>query len=427
MLTLTGLGPSHVATAQGAIMASTSNTTPDLSRGRPYLAIPGPSVMPDRVLNAMHRGAPNIYAGALPDMVAAMWPDLRAVACTSQHVAAYIANGHAVWEAANANLFSRGDRALVLATGRFGLSWAESAKAMGIDVEVMDFGKSSPIDMSRVEDRLRADGEGRIKAVLTTHVDTASSIRTDVPALRAAMDAAGHGALLAVDCIASLGCDEYRMDDWGVDVTVAASQKGLMTPPGMGFVWFSERARQRCEGSDLRTPYWAWGPRAEPSEFWQYWDGTAPTHHLFGLREALTMILHEEGLENIWARHDVLARAVWAAFDAWGAGNPRIGLNVADPAHRSRAVTAARLGAPDATRLRDWTERQAGVTLGIGLGMAAPDDPAWHGFLRVAHMGHVNAHMTLGALAAMEAGMIALDIPHGSGALRAAAEVIGRA
>ncbi len=405
-------------------MTQSNTPRPDLSQGRPYLAIPGPSVMPDRVLSAMHRPAPNIYAGALPDMVAAMWPDLRAVAGTAQHVAAYIGNGHAVWEAANANMFSRGDHALVLATGRFGLSWAHSAEAMGVQVEVMDFGKSSPVDMARVEARLRDDRAGRIKAVLTTHVDTASSIRTDVPGLRAAMDAARHPALLAVDCIASLACDEYHMDAWGVDVTVAGSQKGLMTPPGMGFVWFSEKARQVCETSDLRTPYWDWRTRAEPSEFWQYWDGTAPTHHLFGLREALTMLLHEEGLENVWARHEVLARSVWAAFDAWGQGHPHIGLNVADPAHRSRAVTAARFGAPDATRLRTWTETQAGVTLGIGLGMAAPSDPEWHGYLRVAHMGHVNAHMTLGALAVMEAGLLALDIPHGPGALDAATRVI---
>ncbi|PJF08175.1 alanine--glyoxylate aminotransferase family protein [Pseudorhodobacter sp. MZDSW-24AT] len=404
-------------------LSSLPNARPDLSRGRPYLAIPGPSVMPDRVLNAMHRAAPNIYAGALPEMVAALWPDLRAVAGTAQHVAAYIGNGHAAWEAANANLFSRGDRALVLSTGRFGLGWAESARAMGVEVEVMDFGTSAPVDMAQVEARLRQDREGRIKAVLTTHVDTSSSVRTDIPALRAVLDAVAHPALLCVDCIASLGCDEYHMDAWGVDLTVAASQKGLMTPPGMSFVWFSDKARAAGAEADLRTPYWDWRKRAAPEEFWQYWAGTAPTHHLFGLREALSM-LREEGMANVWARHEVLARAVWAAFDAWAVGNARIGLNVADPAHRSRAVTAARLGAPDATRLRDWTETQAGVTLGIGLGMALPSDPAWHGFLRVAHMGHVNAHMTLGALGVMQAGLIALDIPHGPGALEAAARVI---
>ena len=135
-------------------------------------------------------------------------------------------------------------------------------------------------------------------------------------------------------------------------------------------------------------------------------------------------MLEEEGLENTWARHRVLANTVWAAFDAWSLGNPKIALNVANPTDRGCSVTSARVGAPDATRLREWCEAQAGVTLGIGLGMATPDDPAWHGFLRVAHMGHVNAHMTLGALAVMEAGMVALDIPHGAGALAAAAKAV---
>lgn len=396
-----------------------------LAHGRPYLAIPGPSVIPDRVLRAMHRGSPNIYEGPLIEMVAGLIPDLRTVAGTTGHVAIYIGNGHAAWEAANANLFSRGEKALVLAVGQFGLSWANAARAMGIEVEVLDFGKSSPAEMGRVEAALRADAGHRIKAVLTTHVDTASTVKTDIPALRAAMDAARHPALLAVDCIASLGCDEFRMDDWGVDVMVGACQKGLMTPPGLAFVWFSEAARQRCGTGDLVTPYWAWGPRAEPEEFYQYWDGTAPTSHLYGLREALDMI-REEGLPQVWNRHRRLAGAVWAAFDAWSVGNPAIAMNVADPACRGWSVTAARFGAPHATRLRTWCETRAGVTLGIGLGMAPATDPAYHGFLRVAHMGHVNAHMTLGALAVMEAGLTALDIPHGAGALDAAARMVAK-
>ncbi len=393
-----------------------------LANGRPYLAIPGPSVMPDRVLAAMHRASPNIYEGELPDMVAGMWPDLKALAGTAGHLAAYIGNGHAGWEAANCNLFSRGDRALVLATGNFGLGWARAAQAIGVEAEVLDFGRSVPADPGRVEAALRADRERRIRAVLLTQVDTATSVKNDVAAIRAALDAAGHPALLAVDCIASLGCDEYRMDDWGADVTVAASQKGLMTPPGMAFMWFSEKARAACLGSDLRTPYWDWGQRSAPEEFWQYWYGTAPTHHLYGLREALDMIA-EEGLAAVWARHAVLARAVWAAADAWGQGNGRIGLNVADARARGHSVTSVRMGAPDATRLRQWCEHQAGVTLGIGLGMGTPEDPGSDGWLRVAHMGHVNAHMTLGALAVMEAGMCALGIAHGPGAVEAAARV----
>lgn len=395
-----------------------------LANGQPYLAIPGPSVIPDRVQRAMHRGSPNIYEGPLLDLVESLWPDLRAVAGTAGHVAAWIGNGHAGWEAATSNLFSRGEKALVLACGQFGHSWANHARELGVEVELIDFGKQTAADPGQLEAALRADHRGKIKAVLTTHVDTATTVRNDIPALRRAIDAAGHPALFAVDCIASMGCDEYRMDDWGVDVTVAASQKGLMTPPGLAFVWFSEAARARCGQGDLASPYWRWGPRSSGAEFWQLWDGTAPTAHLYGLREALDMLLREEGMAVAWHRHEVLAGAVWAAFDAWGRGNPQIAMNVARPDWRGRSVTAARFGAPHATRLREWCEHRAGVTLGIGLGMAAPDDPAYHGFLRVAHMGHVNAHMTLGALAVMDAGLKALDLPHGPGALEAAAQVV---
>jgi alanine-glyoxylate transaminase / serine-glyoxylate transaminase / serine-pyruvate transaminase len=397
-----------------------------LANGRSYLAIPGPSVMPDRVLRAMHRAAPNIYEGEILDIAAAVARDLKRAALTDGHVAIYIANGHGGWEAANSNLFSRGDKALVAITGRFGLGWALSAEAMGIEVEKLDFGRRSPADPGRIEAALRADKDHRIRAVLVTHIDTATTVRNDIPAIRAAIDAAGHPALLAVDAIASLGCDPLRMDDWGVDVLVAASQKGLMTPPGLAFVWFSERARQATQKADLRTPYWDWRPRAAPAELWQYFWGTAPTHHLFGLAEALKMLVHEEGLEAAWARHAALARSVWAAFEAWGQGGD-IALNVADVAHRGHSVTAARIGGGGAGRLRAWCEAEAGVTLGIGLGMAEASEPTYGDFLRVAHMGHVNAHMTLGALAVMEAGMTALSIPHGRGALDAATAVVAAA
>lgn len=380
--------------------------------GRPYLAIPGPSVIPDRVLAAMYRPSPNIYEGELIDMVAALWPDLKALAGTTGNLAAYIANGHGAWEAANSNLFSRGDRALVLATGTFGHGWANSAQGLGVAVELLDFGRSVAPDLGRLEQALRRD-KG-VKAVLVTHVDTASTVKADIAAIRGVLDALGHDALLAVDCVASMGCDPFAMDALGVDVAVAASQKGMMTPPGMGFVWFSDRAAQRCAFADLRTPYWNWGPRARPKEFWEYWYGTAPTHHLFALREALTMLLHEEGLPQAWARHEMLARAVWAAVEGWSRGNPAIRLNVADPTSRGHAVTSIKFAPPDAQRLRRWCEAR-GVTLGIGLGMASPEDPEASGALRLAHMGHVNPHMTLGALAVMETGLQALGIAHGPG------------
>ena len=395
-----------------------------LAHGRPYLAIPGPSVMPEEVLRAMHRAAPNIYEGDLVAMTDSLIPDLRRVARTEHAATFYIGNGHAAWEAALANVVTPGDRVLVPATGRFGHGWGDMATGLGCDVQVIDFGKRAPFDLGRIEDALRADREHRIKAVLASHVDTSSSVLNDIAGLRAALDAAGHPALLMADCIASLGCDRFEMDAWGVDVMVAASQKGLMVPPGLGFVFFGPRAAEARARMERVSRYWDWVPRANPEYFFQYSGGTAPTHHLFGLRAALDMI-HAEGIEAIWARHDVLARAIWAACEVWGQGGP-LELNIADAAHRSRAVTALRIGAPHGTSLRKWTEHQAGVTLGIGLGMAEPGDPAWHGFFRIGHMGHVNAHMVMGALGAIQAGFMALEIPHGSGALEAAAAVMAR-
>jgi alanine-glyoxylate transaminase/serine-glyoxylate transaminase/serine-pyruvate transaminase len=382
--------------------------------------------MPDRVLAAMHRAAPNIYEGQIVEDTARVLADLRRVALSSSHVAIYIGNGHAAWEALNTNLFSKGDKVLVLATGRFGMNWARGLQGFGVDVEILDFGFRRAADPAELEARLREDTTHEIKAVLVCQTDTASGIRSDIAALRGAIDAAGHPALFGVDCMASLACDEFRFDDWGVDVMVAGSQKGLMTPPGLSFVWFNDKAHAAGAEAGLRTPYWDWTPRVFPTEHWQHYNGTAPTHHLFGLSEALKMILDEEGLPTVWARHAALARATHAAFEHWGQGND-IALNAVDPAIRAHSVTAARIGGGGAGRLRRWCEDQAGVTLGIGLGMAEPNTPEYGNFLRVAHMGHVNAHMTLGVLAVMEAGMIALNIPHAAGGVTAAAQAVAAA
>lgn len=401
------------------------NTRVSLGAGRHLLAIPGPSVMPERVLQAMHRSAPNIYTGELIEITEGMIPDLKAVARTKGDVAIYVCNGHGAWEAALSNVLAPGDRALIAATGSFGHGWAEVAARLGAECDLMDFGKAGTWDIDRVAEAIRADRSHTIKAVLCTHVDTSTSVRNDVAALRAVLDDHSHPALLMVDCIASIGCERFEMDTWGVDVAVSASQKGLMVPPGLGFVWFNERADAARSRLTSVSPYWDWRPRVKPDGFYQYFNGTAPTHHIYGLREALTMLLHEEGLEAAWARHQRLAEAIWAAMEAWTKTGPTK-LIIADRALRSHAVTAGWLGAPDGTRLRDYLSEQLGVTLGIGLGMTADNDPDWHGFFRIGHMGHVNAHMVLGTLAAIEAGMEALDIPHGAGALSAAARVCAR-
>ncbi|MBC7133325.1 MAG: aminotransferase class V-fold PLP-dependent enzyme [Roseovarius sp.] len=393
-----------------------------LASGRAYLAIPGPSVMPEEVLRAMHRAAPNIYEGELIEMTAGLIPDLRAVARTKGRVAIYICNGHGTWEAALANTLAPGARVLVPATGRFGHGWADVAQGRGLSVEMLDFGKRAAFDLARVEAALRADTRHEIGAVLATHVDTSTSVRNDIKGLREVLDATGHPALLMADCIASLACDRFEMDRWGVDVTIAASQKGLMVPPGLGFVWFSDKAAEARRRLGSVPRYWDWTHRADPEMFYQYFGGTAPTHHLYGLRAALDLI-NAEGIEAIWDRHETLARAIWAACETWGATGP-LELNIAERSLRSHAVTALRIGAPHGSALRQWVQDNAGVTLGIGLGMAEPGDPAWHGFFRIGHMGHVNAHMILGALGAIEAGLVALDIPHGTGGLAAAAAEI---
>lgn len=396
-----------------------------LSQGRGYLAIPGPSVMPEAVLRAMHRGAPNIYEGELIELTYGLYPDLKMVAGTQHEAAIYIGNGHAVWEASLANVLAPGDKVLVPVAGTFGIGWGEVAKQRGIEVETIDFGRRAPIDPAQVAEALAADKEHKIKAVLAVHVDTSTSAKSDIAAIRAAMDSVGHPALLMADCIASLGCDRFEMDAWGVDVMVTASQKGLMVPPGAAFLFFNDKAQAARARLERVSKYWDWEPRANPEVYYQLFCGTAPTHHLYGLRVALDMI-KDEGLENVWRRHEVLAQAIWAAGEAWSANGP-FEMNIPDVAARSHAVTSLRIGKEHGTRLRRWCQDQAGLTLGIGLGMSTEDDPKGDGFFRFGHMGHVNAQMILGMLATVQTGMRALDIPHGSGALEAAADVIARA
>ncbi len=392
------------------------------SSGRHYLAIPGPSVMPDEVLRAMHRPGPNIYAKEQGDLMAGLLADLKTVARTTRQAAMYIANGHGTWEAALANVLAAGDHVLVLATGRFAHGWAHMARQLGIATEVLDFGLRSAVDLQRVNEALAADKSHRYKAVLAVHVDTATSVLNDIRGLRAVIDAAGHPALLMVDCIASFGCDAFETDALGVDVMVAACQKGLMTPPGLGFVFFSERAAAVRAKMERVSSYWDWNKRSSPDEFYEYFCGTPPTHHLYGLRAALTMIL-DEGIEAVWQRHLLLSRGIHAAVEAWGANGP-MELNIADPQCRSSAVTAIRIGAPLGTELREWLVEHAGVTLGIGLGMAEPNDPEWHGFFRIGHMGHINRQMTMGVLGSIDNGLKSLGIAHGGGALEAASVVL---
>jgi len=390
-----------------------------LRAGREIVAIPGPSVVPDRVLAAMHRAMPNIYEGELIEISDAIFEQLPRLVRTSGRPFVTVSNGHGAWEMAISNTLSQGDRVLVLESGRFAVAWGEMAAFSGVKTEVLNAPDRGSVDPDAVEDRLRADVEHELKAVLVVQVDTGSSVINDIAAIRRAIDAAAHPALLMVDGIASLGCERYEMDEWGVDVTVGASQKGLMVPPGLGFVWAGPKAFAAHERAGLRTGYWDWTARAQDGPHYLRYCGTPPVTHLYGLREALAMI-EEEGLEAVWARHTALSAAVHAAVDAWSTTGG-LELNIVDPAARSHAVTTILTGSIDPDPLRAICEAQAGVTLGIAL------HPFEGRAFRIGHMGHLNPPMVLGTLGTIEAALLSMGAPMGGSGVAAAASAIADA
>jgi len=388
-----------------------------VASGREFLSIPGPTPVPAAVLGAMHRPAIDIYSGALVEVTTSCLADLRDVFRTEGRVYIYAANGHGAWEAALSNVLSRGERVLVLESGRFALGWGEMAAALGAEVEVLTGRPRRAVDPLALEARLREDRDGAIRAVLVVQIDTASGVVNDIPAIRRAIDAAGHDALLLVDTIASLACVPFEMDAWGVDVAVAGSQKGLMTPPGLGFVAAGERALAAHRRADLRTRYWDWTERDGPLHYQKY-CGTPPEHLLFGLRRALDLLL-AEGLDAVIRRHRLLAGAVRRAVAVWAEGGT-LAFNIAEPDERADSVTTVLLaGGHDPQALLDFCAKRCGVVLGIGIG-----DFGGRAF-RIAHMGHVNAPMILGTLGATEVGLRALGIPHGRGGVQAAIDWLG--
>ncbi len=385
--------------------------------GREFLSIPGPTTVPDAVLNAMHRPAIDIYAGELVEITRSCLADLKTVFRTKGDTYIYAANGHGAWEAAVSNVLSRGDRILVLASGRFAVGWGETGEMMGVTVETLPGTWRRAVDPAALEARLREDKAGAIKAVLVVQVDTASGVVNDIPAIRKAMTDAGHGALLMVDTIASLGTMPFDMDGWGVDVAVTGSQKGLMTPPGLGFVAAGPRAAAVHKTAGLRTRYWDWTQR-NGEQHYQKYCGTAPEHLLFGLRKAIDMLL-EEGLENVFRRHALLAEAVRRAVAVWAEGGA-MEFNIVEPAERANSVTTILLQEGlDPQTIRQYCHRHCGVVLGVGIGELTGKA------LRIAHMGHINAPMILGVLGSTEVTLQALGIPHGKGGVQAAIDWLG--
>jgi alanine-glyoxylate transaminase/serine-glyoxylate transaminase/serine-pyruvate transaminase len=293
------------------------------------------------------------------------------------------------------------------------------AEVLGVEAEVLRGSWRHAVDPAALEERLRRDPEGAIKAILVVQVDTASGAVNDVPAIREAIDAAGHGALLMVDTIASLATMPFEMDGWGGDVAVAGSQKGLMTPPGLSFVAAGPKARIAHASAGLRTHYWDWTARDGELHYQKY-CGTPPQHMLFGLRKALDLLL-EEGLDNVYRRHRLLAEAVRRAVTVWGEGGALF-FNILEPEQRADSVTTVGLREGlDAAPLLAFCQRHCNVVLGIGIGELEGRA------LRIAHMGHVNAPMTRGVLSSVEVAMTALEIEHGKGGAQAAIDWLGNA
>ncbi|WP_024511766.1 aminotransferase class V-fold PLP-dependent enzyme [Bradyrhizobium sp. ARR65] len=385
--------------------------------GREFLAIPGPTTMPDEVLRAMHRPALDIYSEQMVNLSDSLLRDLSKLFATKAKSYIYIANGHGAWEAVLSNVLSRGDKVLVLESGRFAVGWGNAARAMGAEVEVLKGDWRRAVRPDEVEARLRADKNHAIKAILVAQVDTASGVVNDVEAIGKAIKTAGHPALYMVDTVASLGCMPFEMDKWGIDVAMSGSQKGLMTPPGLGFVAANERAQGVHKTADLRTPYWDWTER-EGVEHYRRYAGTAPVHLLFALRQAIDM-LFEEGLDNVFRRHQLLAEAVRRAVAVWSEGQV-LGFNITESSERSNTVTTVLVGnGHEPTKLHRYCKEKCGVVLGVGIG-----DLQGQAF-RIAHMGHINAPMILGTLGVIEVGLNALRIPHGKGGMEAAIAYIG--
>ena len=387
--------------------------------GQRFLHAPGPTRLPDEVLQAMSRQPMDLADPRLDLTIAACEDGLKRLLHTRQaDVLMYAANGHGAWEAVIANLLGPERAVLVPGTGHFSASWALQAEALGATVVRTPWVEGLPIDAAAVEQALREDRQQRIAAVFVVHTDTASSVTSDLQALRAALDAAAHPALFVVDVVASLGVVPFDMDALRADVAIGASQKGLMLPPGLAFVAVGPRARASAEANPAPRFYWDWGRRRDALSYRKF-CGTPPINLLYGLQAALQLIFHE-GLEAVFARHRLLAGAVHAAVQGWSEGGA-LDFFCRLPPCRSLSVTAVAVRAGiDPEALRTMARERFQVALSGGLG------PLAGRVLRIGHMGDINAAMVLGALGGTEAALRAQGIPIGQGGVQRAVEFLAR-
>jgi alanine-glyoxylate transaminase / serine-glyoxylate transaminase / serine-pyruvate transaminase len=380
--------------------------------GRHFLQIPGPTNTPLPVLAAIARPTIDHRGPEFRELGHAVLEGIRHVFRTSGPVVIYPASGTGAWEAALVNTLSPGDRVLMFETGWFSTLWSRMAGKLGLDAEVLPGDWRSGTDAAAIEARLAEDREHRIRAVCVVHNETSTGVASDIPAVRRAIDAAGHPALLLVDTISSLGSIDYRHEEWGVDVTVGGSQKGLMLPPGLSFNAVSEKARAAAKTARMPRSFWDWEEMiaANAGGFFPY---TPASNMLQGLRVALDM-LREEGLEAVFGRHDRAAAATRAAVRHWG-----FEIQCRNEAEYSSSLTAVRLPeGHSADALRAEILERANMSLGNGLG------PLADRVFRIGHLGDFHDLMVTGTLSGVEMGLAARGIPHRSGGVEAALRVL---
>ena len=380
--------------------------------GRHFLQIPGPSNVPDRILRAMDFPTIDHRGPEFAELGKKCLSGLQEVFKTRAHVIIYPASGTGAWEAALVNTLSAGDTVLMIETGHFASLWYKLAARLGVHTELLKTDWRRGADPQAIEARLAADKEGKIKAVCVVHNETSTGAMSRIADIRAAIDAAQHDALLMIDTISSLGSSDYCHDAWGVDVTVAGSQKGLMLPPGLSFNAVSEKARQAAKTADLPRSYWDWEDQiaANASGAFPY---TPATNLLYGLSEAIDMLL-EEGLENVFARHKRHAQATRIAVQAWG-----LEVLCQEPLDFSNTLTAVLL--PDghnADAFRSTVLKNFNMSLGNGLSHLAGK------VFRIGHLGDFNDLMMIGTLGGVEMGLALSDVPHQSGGTDAAMQFL---
>ncbi len=388
------------------------------THGRHFFMNPGPTNIPDRILRAMDRGTIDFNSAEFRAISDQCFAGLQRVFKTTQPILGYAATGHGAWEAALVNLFSPGDRVLIVESGYFSLNWGLRAEAFGLQVETLPNDWRRTADPAKLEARLRDDRNHEIKAVLAVHNETSTGVAHPVAALRRAIDAARHPALFCVDVISSLGSFDFRMDEWGVDVTVVGSQKGLMLPTGMAFTGVSAKAIAATAAAKLPRVYWDWRRLLGQGATTQgYWNGTVPVHFFYGLQEALRM-LEDEGLDNVFARHHRLAEATRRAVRTWRRNDGPEIFSI-DPAGQSDTVTAVLLPeGHDADKLRQIALDRFNLSLGGGLGQLKGR------LFRIGHLGDLNEPTVLGSLATIEIAMELAGVPHGKGGVQAAADYL---